>query len=106
MSKFTFINENCGTQVKLSVDEEYLYEVVDAFEKFMKGCGFEFNERLIESESAYPNAVMAWTANQIAKHSKQKDTQVELKCTVCSIAVSKMEGWKCFDKKCPSLHVN
>lgn len=46
MSNTSSTYSNDGYKVNLETDEEGLAEVLEAFECFLKGCGFNFNGHL------------------------------------------------------------
>jgi hypothetical protein len=52
MSKFKFVNENHESVTSKEFDAEYLYEVLEEFENFLRGCGYVFRGQLdfVENE--------------------------------------------------------
>ena len=43
MSKFTFTQTYDDTVTTKEFETDYLYEVIERFEEFLRGCGFYFN---------------------------------------------------------------
>lgn len=54
MANFTFISheENGGLRVNLDFDEIFLDKVLENFELFLKGCGYEFKGNLVFLEES------------------------------------------------------
>jgi len=46
MGKYILSEENDGVVTKKEFDSDYLYDVIDRFEEFLRGCGFFFDGRL------------------------------------------------------------
>jgi len=58
MGKYILTEENGGVVTKKEFDSDYLYDVIDRFEEFLRGCGFFFDGRLeIVDEKAVEHEV-------------------------------------------------
>jgi hypothetical protein len=54
MPKFTFISEhNTGEKITFEFNKEYLPDILQEFEMFLRGAGFQFNGNLEFVEDAY-----------------------------------------------------
>jgi hypothetical protein len=54
MPKFTFISEhNTGEKITFEFNKEYLPDILQEFEMFLRGAGFQFNGNLDFVEDAY-----------------------------------------------------
>lgn len=57
MSKFILTNINDDIVTTKEFDTEYLFDVLERFEEFLKGCGYHFNGTLdfVDEDAEFPN---------------------------------------------------
>jgi len=112
MAKYTFICEHieAGDGLKNITEfrSDYLPDVLDNLELFLRGAGFYFDGKLqIINEQDYPlpeeiddfpdDGVFFQV---VQSHMDYLDSKQSY-CTVCGLSKDVMQGQKCFDPICP-----
>lgn len=108
MPKFTLIAEHDdGNKITSEFVNDYLYDVLENMDLFLRGVGFFYEGRLnVESEEFYRSydeteELSGW-AGQPAHSMGEFATPVEeSKCSMCNISWATMADYTCYDKKCP-----
>lgn len=127
---FTFQYANGTKRIYHTVQENLLSDILMEFEEFLRGCGFYFegsldivkektnedfygtnldffDNEIFEDEIFYfsddtlddnmsQQNSFQWTVDQLSAPTKNK-------CEVCKIDTSLMEGYSCWDSKCPGV---
>lgn len=65
-------DETLDSKVTMEFDKEFLPDVLEQFEQFLRGCGYYFDGRLelVEDEPVeqeFDQDVMRWTVNELTK---------------------------------------
>jgi hypothetical protein len=65
-------DQTLDSKVTMEFDKEFLPDVIEQFEQFLRGCGYYFDGRLelVEDEPVeqeFNNDVMGWTVNELTK---------------------------------------
>ena len=113
MAKYTFICEHieAGDGLKNITEfrTDYLPDVLDNLELFLRGAGFYFDGKLeIINEQDYPlpeendelDIGSGAFAQVVQSHMDFLDSK-QSHCTVCGLSKDVMQGQKCFDPICP-----
>lgn len=111
MPKFTLIAEHeDGTKITSEFTNDYLYDVLENVDLFLRGTGFFFQGRLnIESEDSCAgncdtcdcyefNGAAGQPVNFLSEQYVSND---ELLCPVCNLSWTTMSNYNCYDKNCP-----
>jgi hypothetical protein len=133
MSKIKFICEDGGTKIQHELDSDYLYEIVEHFEDFLRGCGFVFNRLDINNRDDfnreddlkvdfgiddlqwyndngyYDSMADDTTDNNVMSWTTDQiinSSSVDDKtevCPICKISKGVMSEWTCYDLNCPKI---
>lgn len=84
MPKFTFVCEHqdhhgCSdSKTTLEFEKEGLFEVVEEFERFLKGSGYVFSGQLefVEDELISSNSINPLTVDQINEYLSEMDQEI------------------------------
>ena len=118
MPKFKFICEHDeNTKVEFTCNEDFLPDVVETFENFLKGSGYSFDFLNIENEDRdlikisgdnmnesfdpeedfiFYDDFSQFSEDDIIKFETPKDL-----CPVCKLHKETMNGHTCYDDNCP-----
>lgn len=117
MPKFTLIADHGdGHVISHEFEEEFLDEVVQNLNSFLRGTGYYYDGELqiVEEEMdiEFNRDSWDWTVNELGKFGSQ-DTmatttqasggapEVSTVCSVCRLPTSTMERNMCWDDRCP-----
>ena len=117
MPKFTLIAEHDdGTKVTSEFTNDYLDDVLENVDLFLRGVGFFFDGRL-NVHTASVDSCCDYSEEREWKHGYEftrgaagqpvdflSETLVsndELTCPVCNISWTTMANYNCYDKNCP-----
>ena len=110
MAKYTLICEHdeLGGTMKQTTEfrTDYLPEVLENTELFLRGCGFYFEGQLdiIDEDKSYIGTQEEFDVFQQIVNSHQDFLDKKSptnSCEVCGLSMTVMQGQKCFDTNCP-----
>jgi hypothetical protein len=111
MSKFKFICEENHfsspvTTTTVEVSAVLLDDVVNQFELFLRGCGFNFKGNLVVLDDTEEDPANYYVNNNFdfgewPKNNYPFAQSNNAKCELCGISKEIMENHRCYDAKCP-----
>lgn len=114
MTRFTLISEaEDGTTVSMNFQKEFLPEVLEQFELFLRANDYHFDGHLEFVDEKRIELTEVSTDDYIFEdihfdHLTESDLQFSVNindevCSVCHMNKKTMENWNCYDDKCPKV---